>query len=137
MTQELILFIITTVITVILGIIGYFLKRTMDRNDKNEMAVQELRDNLLTLSDKYATKAEIREIKASMEKLSENIDYIKEHHQERGFYPHHGKAGKQDRQLLQQVRRNGIGAGRNDRANSAEGIFQEQRHGLESRESAA
>ena len=31
MTQELILFIITTVITVILGIIGYFLKRTMDR----------------------------------------------------------------------------------------------------------
>ena len=62
MTQELILFIITTVITVILGIIGYFLKRTMDRNDKNEMAVQELRDNLLTLSDKYATKAEIREI---------------------------------------------------------------------------
>lgn len=37
MTQELILFIITTVITVILGIIGYFLKRTMDRNDKNEM----------------------------------------------------------------------------------------------------
>lgn len=67
MTQELILFIITTVITVILGIIGYFLKRTMDRNDKNEMAVQELRDNLLTLSDKYATKAEIREIKASME----------------------------------------------------------------------
>ena len=77
MTQELILFIITTVITVILGIIGYFLKRTMDRNDKNEMAVQELRDNLLTLSDKYATKAEIREIKASMEKLSENIDYTK------------------------------------------------------------
>ena len=77
MTQELILFIITTVITVILGIIGYFLKRTMDRNDKNEMAVQELRDNLLTLSDKYATKAEIREIKAK--KLSENIDYIKEH----------------------------------------------------------
>ena len=69
MTQELILFIITTVITVILGIIGYFLKRTMDRNDKNEMAVQELRDNLLTLSDKYATKAEIREI----------MEYIQSH----------------------------------------------------------
>ena len=79
LTQEIILFIITTVITAVLGVIGYFLKRTMDRNDKNEAAVQELRDNLLTLSDKYATKAEIREIKASMEKLSENIDYIKEH----------------------------------------------------------
>ena len=126
MTQELILFIITTVITVILGIIGYFLKRTMDRNDKNEMAVQELRDNLLTLSDKYATKAEIREIKASMEKLSENIDYIKEHTtKNEDFIRTIGKAGKQDRQLLQQVRRNGIGAGRNDRANPAEGIFQE------------
>ena len=113
MTQELILFIITTVITVILGIIGYFLKRTMDRNDKNEMAVQELRDNLLTLSDKYATKAEIREIKASMEKIvGEHRLHQGTHHQERGFYPHHGKAGKQDRQPLQQVRRNGIGAGR-------------------------
>ena len=65
MTQEIILFIITTVITAVLGVIGYFLKRTMDRNDKNEAAVQELRDNLLTLSDKYATKAEILEIKAS------------------------------------------------------------------------
>ena len=62
LTQEIILFIITTVITAVLGVIGYFLKRTMDRNDKNEAAVQELRDNLLTLSDKYATKAEIREI---------------------------------------------------------------------------
>ena len=72
LTQEIILFIITTGITAVLGVIGYFLKRTMDRNDKNEAAVQELRDNLLTLSDKYATKAEIREIKASMEKLSEN-----------------------------------------------------------------
>ena len=78
MTQELILFIITTVITVILGIIGYFLKRTMDRNDKNEMAVQELRDNLLTLSDKYATKAEIREIKAYIkEHTTKNEDFIR------------------------------------------------------------
>ena len=49
LTQEIILFIITTVITAVLGVIGYFLKRTMDRNDKNEAAVQELRDNLLTL----------------------------------------------------------------------------------------
>ena len=57
LTQEIILFIITTVITAVLGVIGYFLKRTMDRNDKNEAAVQELRDNLLTLSHKYATKA--------------------------------------------------------------------------------
>ena len=32
MTQEIILFIITTVITAVLGVIGYFLKRTMDRN---------------------------------------------------------------------------------------------------------
>ena len=49
MTQEIILFIITTVITAVLGVIGYFLKRTMDRNDKNEA---EFRDavNYLTES---------------------------------------------------------------------------------------
>ena len=53
LTQEIILFIITTVITAVLGVIGYFLKRTMDRNDKNEAAVQELRDNLLACSTSY------------------------------------------------------------------------------------
>ncbi len=79
MQQEFIYYLFTTAVTVVIGIIGYFLKRTMNRSDQNEIAIRELRDDLLTLSDRYATKEEIREIKESMGKLSENIDYIKEH----------------------------------------------------------
>lgn len=79
MQQELLLFIITTAITIALGIIGYFLKRTMDRLDRNETATQEMREAQYTLADKYATKAEVAEIKSAMQKLSDNVDYIKEH----------------------------------------------------------
>ncbi|MCM1530510.1 MAG: hypothetical protein NC093_11015 [Alistipes sp.] len=79
MSQELIYFGITTAITIALGIISYFLKRTIDRSDKLEESVHELKEAQFTLSDKYATKAEVAEIKAAMQKLSDNIDYIKEH----------------------------------------------------------
>ncbi len=79
MSQDLIYFGITTAITIALGIISYFLKRTIDRSDKLEESVQELKESQFTLSDKYATKAEVAEIKAAMQKLSDNIDYIKEH----------------------------------------------------------
>lgn len=79
MSQELIYFAITTIITIAIGVISYFLKRTIDRSDKLEETVQELRESQFTLSDKYATKAEVAEIKAAMQKLSDNIDYIKEH----------------------------------------------------------
>lgn len=79
MPKELIYFAITTLITIAIGVISYFLKRTIDRSDKLEETVQELRDSQFTLSDKYATKAEVAEIKAAMQKLSDNIDYIKEH----------------------------------------------------------
>lgn len=79
MHQEFVYYLFTTAVTVVIGVIGYFLKRTMNRSDQNETAIRELRDDLLTLSDRYATKEEIREIKESMGKLSENIDYIKEH----------------------------------------------------------
>lgn len=79
MPQDLIFYITTTAIGIALGVIGYFLRRTMDRLDKNEAAVQEMREQQYALSDKYATKAEVAEIKAAMQKLSDNIDYIKEH----------------------------------------------------------
>lgn len=79
MSQELIYFAITTITTIAIGVISYFLKRTIDRNDKLEEIVQELKEAQFTLSDKYATKAEVAEIKAAMQKLSDNIDYIKEH----------------------------------------------------------
>ncbi len=79
MQQDLIFYIITTAIGIALGVVGYFLKRTMDRLDRNELAVQEMRESQYALSDKYATKAEVAEIKAGMQKLSDNVDYIKEH----------------------------------------------------------
>lgn len=125
LTQEIILFIITTVITAVLGVIGYFLKRTMDRNDKNEAAVQELRDNLLTLSDKYATKAEIREIKASMEKLSENIDYIKEHTTKMRILSELWQDWKAKSTITAADRRRNDGTDRNAAADAAKNIFQE------------
>lgn len=79
MQQDIIYYLFTTAVTAVIAVIGYFLKRTMNRSDQNEISIRELRDDLLTLSDRYATKEEIREIKESMSKLSENIDYIKEH----------------------------------------------------------
>lgn len=79
MAGNLIYFIITTGITIAIGIISYFLKRTMDRIDKLESEVRESREAQYLLSEKYATKAEVAEIKATMQKLTDNIDYIKEH----------------------------------------------------------
>ncbi len=79
MSQDLLFYVITTAITIAIGIITYFLKRTIDRNDKLEENVQELRDMQFTLSEKYATKAEVAEIKATMQKLNDSLDYIKEH----------------------------------------------------------
>lgn len=79
MSQDLLLYVITTAITIAIGIITYFLKRTIDRNDKLEENVQEIREMQFTLSEKYATKAEVAEIKATMQKLNDSLDYIKEH----------------------------------------------------------
>lgn len=79
MQDDLIFYVITTVIGIGLGVIGYFLKRTMNRLDKNEAMVQEMREAQYNLSDKYATKAEVAEIKMAMQKLTDNVDYIKEH----------------------------------------------------------
>ena len=79
MSQDLKYIAITTIITIAIGVISYFLKRTIDRSDKLEETVEELKESQFTLSDKYATKAEVAEIKAAMQKLSDNNDYIKEH----------------------------------------------------------
>ena len=72
MTGNLIYFVITTAITVAIGIISYFLRQTMDKIDRLESAQYQL-------SEKYATKAEVNEIKETMKKLESSLDYIKEH----------------------------------------------------------
>lgn len=78
MEQEIAIFVICTVITAFLGIVAYFLKRTMDRSDKQEREIADLRDRYAQLSDKYATKEEVREIKENMRKLADDIGFIKE-----------------------------------------------------------
>lgn len=79
MQQEYIYYIITGSVGVALSVIGYFLKQTMDRLNRSERTISELKEGQYALSDKYATKAEVAEIKAAMQKLSDNVDYIKEH----------------------------------------------------------
>ncbi|MBR6242116.1 MAG: hypothetical protein IKQ90_01330 [Ruminococcus sp.] len=79
MTGNLIYFVITTAITIAIGIISYFLKRTMEKIDRLEENLLESREAQYLLSEKYATKAEVSEIKETMRKLESSLDYIKEH----------------------------------------------------------
>ena len=79
MQQDLIFYIITAIFSIIFGVISFFLRRTIDRLERNEISVQEMKEMQYTLSDKYAIKAEVAEIKMVMQKLSDNVDYIKEH----------------------------------------------------------
>lgn len=79
MASDLIYFIITAAITAATGIISYFLKRTMDRTDGIESENRAIREAQYMLSEKYATKAEVNEIKETMRKLESSLDYIKEH----------------------------------------------------------
>jgi len=79
MTENLIYFVITTAITIAIGVISYFLKRTMHNIDRLENEIQDSREAQYMLSEKYATKAEVAEIKTAMQKLENSLDYIKEH----------------------------------------------------------
>lgn len=91
MGNEILMMIISVGISAIVGIIGYFLKATMNRVDKAESKLQvqeinkaertelsELRDDLKELNDKFATKEEVREVKEAMNKITKDIDFIKE-----------------------------------------------------------
>lgn len=91
MGNEILMMIISVGISAVVGIIGYFLKATMNRVDKAECRIQaqeiskaertelsELRDDLKDLGDKFATKEEVREVKEAMSKITKDIDFIKE-----------------------------------------------------------
>lgn len=91
MANEILMMIISVGISAVVGIIGYFLKATMNRVDKAESKLQaqeiskseraelsELRDDLKELNDKFATKEEVREVKETMSKITKDIDFIKE-----------------------------------------------------------
>lgn len=91
MANEILMMIISVGISAVVGIIGYFLKATMNRVDKAESKLQvqeinkaertelsELRDDLKELNDKFATKEEVHEVKEAMNKITKDIDFIKE-----------------------------------------------------------
>ena len=81
------------ILTVGMGAITFFLKRSFDKLDsrashsdveelKNKLAsradVDELKDKLESADEKYASKSELNELKKSIEKIENNIDFLKE-----------------------------------------------------------
>lgn len=91
MGEQLSFWIICTVIGGAIGIIGYFLKRTIDRQDKVESDVNKLKENAVTeadfqkltdmvseLRDKFVSKEELRELKDTIKEIKTSIDDIKE-----------------------------------------------------------
>ena len=81
------------ILTVGMGAITFFLKRSFDKlashSDveelKNKLAsrasrsdVDELKDKLESADEKYASKSELNELKKSIEKIENNIDFLKE-----------------------------------------------------------
>ncbi|MFT9055547.1 MAG: hypothetical protein ABF449_02820 [Ethanoligenens sp.] len=65
------------VLTVMLGIIGYFLKRTINLVDKHETEISDIKDT-------YATKSEISclqsDLKSEIGKLAAGIDSLKDNY---------------------------------------------------------
>ena len=107
MEQEVIVYVVSGVSVLIQAVIGYFLKQTMTRIDNLERDNRDLREHkapaedvkelrrdlagkastedikevkasLAELSDKCAKKEELQDIKTAMNKMSCDMDYIKE-----------------------------------------------------------
>lgn len=75
------------VITAAIGIISYFVKRTIDRQDdcitRDEMqfhiaTIEECKSDIKSINDRYATKSEVEEIKRTIDKIDTAIDDIRE-----------------------------------------------------------
>lgn len=66
---------ITVIVTVVIGIIGFFLRRTMTRQDKHDDDIEHIK---LT----YVTKDDLKEVKddfkASTNKLQKDVEEIKD-----------------------------------------------------------
>lgn len=83
--------ILTAVLNIIftgaVGVISYFVKRTIDRQDKcvtrSELEshidmIKECKSDIKSLNDRYATKAEVEEIKHTIDKIDSAIDELKD-----------------------------------------------------------
>ena len=91
MGEQLLFWIICTAVGGAIGIIGYFLKRTIDRQDKVESDVQTLKETAVSendfkelttmvaeLRDKFVSKEEMKELKDTIKENKTSIDDIKE-----------------------------------------------------------
>lgn len=91
MGEQLLFWIICTAAGGAIAIIGYFLKRTIDRQDKVENDVNKLKEHAVTkadfkeltamvseLRDKFVSKEGMRELKDTIKEMKTSIDDIKE-----------------------------------------------------------
>ena len=69
-TNEVLNLIYQGVLTLLIGVVGYFLKRTMSEHDA-------LRKKVDQMGQVYATKDEIRELKGKIDKISDDVDEVK------------------------------------------------------------
>ena len=68
------------ILTIGMGAITFFLKRSFDKLDSRASLsdVEELKNKLGSADEKYASKSELNELKKSIEKIENNIDFLKE-----------------------------------------------------------
>lgn len=69
------------ILTTAIGIITFFLKRSFDKLDSraSNEELHELKEKLENADEKYAIKAELNELKKSIDKINDKIDDIKSH----------------------------------------------------------
>lgn len=86
MEYEVVTTVVGLIITAVVSVVGFFLKRTMNRQDdfatkedigRIEKEVEEHKQDIKTLNDKYVTKAELQEIKRDISDMRSDIDYVK------------------------------------------------------------
>lgn len=87
MDYEVVTTVVGIIITAVVGVVGFFLKRTMNRQDtfatkedvkRVEKEVEEHKQDIKKLNEKYATKEELKEIKADIADMRAVIDYVKD-----------------------------------------------------------
>ncbi len=84
---DIINMVIQLIITAVVGVVGFFLKRTMSRQDdfatkedvkRLSKEVDEHKQDIKNLNDKYATKQELKEIKNDISEMRRSIETMRE-----------------------------------------------------------
>ena len=69
-TNEVLNLIYQGVLTLLVAVVGYFLRRTMTEHDALKRDVNEMKTT-------YATKDELKELNAKIDKISDDVDTVK------------------------------------------------------------